>query len=451
MSYKNKGKQKRQQESVQAQIQSLGGYPHVHLDLFSDFLRLPRIQGFFKAENVNQPRTPEELFSVMVEHTKDEFIVEGGFDALRGPLLTHHFTETANKSFKKLEIATKTFFKYFLVNPRQTIELVIALLNYCHPSVDRNIYIHTLYMLIPLMPHLTEDDCRAILANFNCRSFYIDVESKKLAMYNAAEPQIREGDHLLLGLYQFLLPYASDIFMATYVKLLLDKSFWATPERHRMAFDTNTELLRFHAPHLTPLLMDLFTCAIVGKGLELLMDLSAFNLDNLDVFCKALPLVKLVYKEERVEHESAGHFKDLLLKNEVKPAECDKKFLVEESYKVVSYHRTIEEISQKELEHLRKEYMKELQALCAISSWKMLSDEVECNFIGCSNVKKFKELTKQQHSGDGITTSQEVDYMLRCGKCKARYYCSVECQQKSWIGGHKVLCSHIAAVSKYKL
>eukprot|EP01112_Ceratiomyxa_fruticulosa_P018107 TRINITY_DN574_c0_g1_i6.p1 TRINITY_DN574_c0_g1~~TRINITY_DN574_c0_g1_i6.p1 ORF type:complete len:450 (-),score=55.72 TRINITY_DN574_c0_g1_i6:116-1465(-) len=449
MSYKNKGKQKRQQESVQAQIQSLGGYPHVHLDLFAEFLKLPHVYNSFVKQNITTPRSPEELYAATLQ-LKSEDILDTfvPFRSLPQPKL-ENFKKRATDSFVKLGVVVKKFFKNFLVNPRQTIELMIAILNYCHPLIDGTVYANAVYILIPLMPHLTEDDCRAILANFNCRSFYIDVESKKLAMYNAAEPQIREGDHLLLGLYQFLLPYASDIFMATYVKLLLDKSFWATPERHRMAFDTNTELLRFHAPHLTPLLMDLFTCAIVSKDIEYLVIGSVFKLDNLGVFCKSFPLIKLAYQEKRIKRELIGHLKEFLLKNKVKPAACDKAFLVEESNTVIIEPEMKD--PRKKLKLLGLEYMKELQALCAISSWKMLSDEVECNFIGCSNVKKFKELTKQQHSGDGITTSQEVDYMLRCGKCKARYYCSVECQQKSWIGGHKVLCSHIAAVSKYKL
>eukprot|EP01112_Ceratiomyxa_fruticulosa_P018112 TRINITY_DN574_c0_g2_i2.p1 TRINITY_DN574_c0_g2~~TRINITY_DN574_c0_g2_i2.p1 ORF type:complete len:532 (-),score=83.97 TRINITY_DN574_c0_g2_i2:942-2537(-) len=529
---KNKGKKQERNEDEEgveptttAETQSLQEvYPYVHHDLFAQFRRLPPAQTVWQREKINPPCTPEVLFDAKKEgNASMKYLL---YDSMP-PEQQKEYKVKARKLLTDFESFFVRFFRGFLVEPRKMIELVVGILSHYHPHVRKDVYMNAIYIVVPLMPHLTEEDCRAIISNLNETSFYFNPKTGKPAVFEPStdpdcDPFGYEGEHLFVDKY-YPLVYASEIFMKTYVKMVLDKNFWVHETRHKNAIvmftSMDSDLIIFKAPHFSTLLLDFFSCVLVRNDVNYMMDDVVSNICFSGLFVKVLPLMKLGYQEERIEPVTVGHYIHLLRRRDVKPADCDKPFLVRECNKVSVCCRVKER--EKAIRAAKREYMEDLYHLCQMDDWKMLSDEVECNFIGCNVVKKFKDLT--QHSSDEVnekplqqidhanklnnnnhnnnnnistannentessknitnsetnqnpptdqnrasnsdtpsislsssfvttTVNAPISYMLRCGKCKARYYCSVECQQKSWISGHKILCSHIASVSKYKL
>eukprot|EP01112_Ceratiomyxa_fruticulosa_P017337 TRINITY_DN5387_c0_g1_i1.p1 TRINITY_DN5387_c0_g1~~TRINITY_DN5387_c0_g1_i1.p1 ORF type:complete len:445 (-),score=77.90 TRINITY_DN5387_c0_g1_i1:17-1351(-) len=443
MPHKNKSKQKgkpikdsnilyQQQRKIQAITYLLEGYPHVHHDLFLLFNMHPHPKQFMLNQGATQPCLPEEVRDFIYEIKFSGSAIKPKmppFSSLR-PEEQEIFINKAVEAGHRFEVGATKVYRDYLANPRKISELLIGIFSDCHPRIGGKVYSNAVYILIPLMKQLTEEDCRGVLSNFNCGSFYLDTETREPTVY-----KLPTEDHPL-----------------------------------------------------------------GNNGIHYLADL----------FCKMLPLIKLIYQEERVDRKRTYHFKDFLLKNSVKPADSDKPFLVKESNHVWIDDEV--EDSQEGLKLAKIKYMKDLQTVCELREWKMMSDEVECNYIACSVVKKYKDLTqlsseeidenytpqeightigednqnnenhqtdeatneqsnpptmdkkneqtdKSKESNDNIQAnsssstppmSRDNNYMLRCGKCKARYYCSVECQRKSWIVGHKAFCSHISSASKYK-
>eukprot|EP01112_Ceratiomyxa_fruticulosa_P000065 TRINITY_DN1008_c0_g1_i1.p1 TRINITY_DN1008_c0_g1~~TRINITY_DN1008_c0_g1_i1.p1 ORF type:complete len:454 (+),score=76.95 TRINITY_DN1008_c0_g1_i1:115-1476(+) len=373
-----------------------------------------------------------------------------------------HITEEEKNRYTMQSIASYTYFQRylndffhdFLQTPEQTIELVITLLNSDYmTSLGQKVYYNAVYILIPLMPHLTQDDCEKILTNLNNASFYLEPLTGEKAEYEPPNEELDfayEGQHFLWGKYQKVFPYASNIFMLTYCKIMLTDSFWDNSARHTVAMHSiDNTLIKIHAPHFITYLIDLYSGILASKRFKYLVDGIIQNLNELGVFRKTFPFIKAVYKEGRVETPNAGHLKDFFPQNGIKPAFSDKDFLMNLSDDVwaIMYRPEDKYLHDDEFLQLKTEYIKELTKLYRLSEWKMSSDQVECNTIGCSVVRKFKDLAPSEGDEDPPLGS----CMMRCSLCKVRYYCSVECQRKSWNDGHKIACRYLAAISKYKI
>eukprot|EP01112_Ceratiomyxa_fruticulosa_P014588 TRINITY_DN4192_c0_g3_i1.p1 TRINITY_DN4192_c0_g3~~TRINITY_DN4192_c0_g3_i1.p1 ORF type:complete len:418 (+),score=62.47 TRINITY_DN4192_c0_g3_i1:340-1593(+) len=369
---------------------------------------------------VMDPASPEDLFLNVYKNRGDiaPLLDKSISFSKITEIEKEYYTLTARKSCAEFQLFLHEFFADFLVEPRQTIELVIAILKHYYTHIDYEVYVHAIYIVVPLMTLLTEEDCLNFLSNLNCQSFYVDGTTGERVQFEPPSndfPTGYEGEHVLYRKYPHVFPFATDLFMLTYVKLVLNKNFWANPARHSMAIEVfKPKLVAFYAPQFIPLLMDMYTFFIVSKDFDYFADSGVNIPDGLGVFCKILPIAKLAYQKGGIQHQSIGHFKDFLLSNKVKPAEVDKPFLVKESdhmWGIAPFWDL-----QKQKQRRKLDYMKDLQSLCQMKEWKMLSDEVECIFsqqIGYTSSENCQnnETTKNEQTNPSPTdkTSEQTD------------------------------------------